>query len=270
MFWFFVYSLGCEGCRRGVSYFHLLSTRISYCNRKAVIGLKGSPRPVSNEMEHWRGLPEILLQEIYTYLNWQDLLATSSVCKRWRNCLFHPKHWKSVTFDYTGDNNAREVFLSYRVGKLVSKCTIVVSEQLGFHCAQGNEDLEFLLQQLAFSNLLTSLTIRPLHSVNKKQELISSKSPATHYPSNSKPFEFDSDDYFQEAKSHRSFSTKLGKNWWVWRNWVVDSSRKDAMDFPRVFHLSCRVMSAWNSYRRRGYLQCPNAVMVVTQCSVSG
>lgn len=43
-------------------------------------------------------LPEIVLVEIFSYLNFNDLCSASSTCKSWRQIFYHPKLWSSIPY----------------------------------------------------------------------------------------------------------------------------------------------------------------------------
>ena len=43
-------------------------------------------------------LPQMVLAEIFSYLNHNDLLSVSSTCSLWRTVLYHPKLWTSIPY----------------------------------------------------------------------------------------------------------------------------------------------------------------------------
>ena len=43
-------------------------------------------------------LPQIVLVEIFSYLNLHDLCSASSTCKLWRQIFYHPKLWSSIPY----------------------------------------------------------------------------------------------------------------------------------------------------------------------------
>ena len=42
-------------------------------------------------------LPNIVLKNIYSYLNLKEKLTASSTCSNWRNALYHPALWQKFT-----------------------------------------------------------------------------------------------------------------------------------------------------------------------------
>ena len=49
----------------------------------------------------WTNLPNLLIVEVFTYLTLTELLRASSICRRYRECLYHPRLWTTINFKVT-------------------------------------------------------------------------------------------------------------------------------------------------------------------------
>ncbi|GFR33117.1 f-box only protein 33 [Trichonephila clavata] len=114
----------------------------------------------------WNNLPSIIIVEIFSFLNLKDRLNASSVCKAWRNNLFHPKLWRKVVFQLNScdnktvnqSNGAR--FLAKHCGKFVREVVIEVN-------SSNPRDVQLckeVLKVLTYNNNLRALSIKPLSS----------------------------------------------------------------------------------------------------------
>ena len=72
----------------------------------------------------WGSLPSIAILEILSYLSHEDRLKVSSVCKRWRSCLFHPSLWRKITFDMGYTKRQKSRFLADRCGRFVREAEL--------------------------------------------------------------------------------------------------------------------------------------------------
>ncbi|XP_033751138.1 F-box only protein 33-like [Pecten maximus] len=73
---------------------------------------------------NWAVLPSVTLVEIFSYLSHDDKLRASSVCKRWRSCLFHPNLWQKIYFQLHSSKRMKTKFLADRCGHFVREITI--------------------------------------------------------------------------------------------------------------------------------------------------
>ncbi|CAL1285883.1 unnamed protein product [Larinioides sclopetarius] len=114
----------------------------------------------------WNNLPSIIIVEIFSFLSLRDRLNASSVCKAWRNNLFHPKLWRKVVFQLNScdnktvnqSNGAR--FLAKHCGRFVREVIIEVN-------SSNPRDVQLckeVLKVLTYNNNLRALSIKPLSS----------------------------------------------------------------------------------------------------------
>lgn len=73
---------------------------------------------------NWAVLPSVSLVEIFSYLSHDGKLKASSVCKRWRSCLFHPNLWQKIDFQLHSSKRIQSKFLADRCGHFVREITI--------------------------------------------------------------------------------------------------------------------------------------------------
>ena len=52
---------------------------------------------------NWMSLPNLVLIEIFSYLNRNEKIQASSVCKSWRSSLFYPKFWRGLHLNFIRD-----------------------------------------------------------------------------------------------------------------------------------------------------------------------
>lgn len=115
----------------------------------------------------WNNLPSIIIVEIFSFLSLKDRLRASSVCKAWRNNLFHPKLWRKVVFQLNScdnktvnHNNDGARFLAKHCGRFVREVVIEVN-------SSNPKDVQLckdILKVLTFNNNLRALSIRPRSS----------------------------------------------------------------------------------------------------------
>ena len=72
----------------------------------------------------WALMPSVLIVEILSYISLTDRLKVSSVCKRWRSCLFHPTLWSRITFDVGLKKREKSKFLSSVCGRFIKECVV--------------------------------------------------------------------------------------------------------------------------------------------------
>ena len=69
-------------------------------------------------------MPSVLIVEILSYISLPDRLKASSICKRWRSCLFHPLLWKRITFEASLRKRDKSRFLSTACGRFIKECVV--------------------------------------------------------------------------------------------------------------------------------------------------
>ena len=72
----------------------------------------------------WALMPSVLIVEILSYISQTDRLNASSVCKRWRSCLFHPSLWSRITFDIGLNKRDKSRFLSGACGRFIRESVV--------------------------------------------------------------------------------------------------------------------------------------------------
>ncbi|KAK8762573.1 F-box only protein 33 [Amblyomma americanum] len=104
-------------------------------------------------------LPSVVLVEIYEYLSFRDKLKASSTCRAWRECLFHPRFWTTLTIRLSRKRNAwrQAEFLSRKCGRFVRHFT------LEFDCTSPQivQQCVAVLAFLGENRQLASLCLRP-------------------------------------------------------------------------------------------------------------
>ncbi|XP_054719690.1 F-box only protein 33-like [Uloborus diversus] len=115
----------------------------------------------------WSNLPSIIIVEIFSFLSLKDRLNAASVCKAWRNHLFHPQLWRKVVFQLNSCDiktvnhkidGAR--FLAKQCGKFVREAVIEVN-------SLNPKDVRLcknILRVLTFNRNLRALSIKPRSS----------------------------------------------------------------------------------------------------------
>lgn len=65
----------------------------------------------------WIQLPNLIVIEIFSYLNQHDRIQASSVNSEWRACLFYPRFWNRLHLKFTScpQDFKRTSFLCYNV-----------------------------------------------------------------------------------------------------------------------------------------------------------
>ncbi|KAH7961165.1 hypothetical protein HPB52_004344 [Rhipicephalus sanguineus] len=104
-------------------------------------------------------LPSVVLVEIYEYLSFRDKLKASSTCRAWRDCLFHPRFWTTLTIRFSRKRNAwrQAEFLAKKCGRFVRHFT------LEFDCTSPQivQQCIAILALLGENRQLASLSLRP-------------------------------------------------------------------------------------------------------------
>lgn len=72
----------------------------------------------------WTALPSVIIVEIFSYLSKSDRVRISSVCRRWRQCLFHPCLWSRVDYELCLSKRQKSRFLSDRCGRFIRQAIV--------------------------------------------------------------------------------------------------------------------------------------------------
>uniref|UniRef100_A0A131XUJ6 Putative f-box n=1 Tax=Ixodes ricinus TaxID=34613 RepID=A0A131XUJ6_IXORI len=114
---------------------------------------------VCGNFADFAALPSVVLVEIYKHLSFEDRLRASSTCRAWRDCLFHPRFWTSLTVRLGRKRNKwrRAEFLARKCGRFVRHF------ELEFDCSSGQivSQCIAVLTLLGDNRQLASLSLRP-------------------------------------------------------------------------------------------------------------
>lgn len=113
---------------------------------------------------NWNNLPNVVLDQIFSYLSWSDKIKASSTCKRWRSGLYHPSLWKKLLFSLKDLNQAKAEKAQYFIqafGRLVRSVNITFDS---LDCSSSSLADE-LLCTLRENSRLKKLTLVPSHGV---------------------------------------------------------------------------------------------------------
>jgi len=119
----------------------------------------------------WVRLPNLILVEIFSYLNRKDRIQASSVNSQWRYCLFYPKFWSRLLFKFTRDlrDSRRSEFLLLNISfRCLLKVTIVFDNE-----RQCLAKVLQCLRKVASANNLRGLRLKPRQCVAHEKSVIS-------------------------------------------------------------------------------------------------
>uniref|UniRef100_A0A1W7RAJ0 F-box only protein 33 n=1 Tax=Hadrurus spadix TaxID=141984 RepID=A0A1W7RAJ0_9SCOR len=107
----------------------------------------------------WSTLPSIIIIEILSLLSHRDRLNASSVCKTWRDCLFHPSLWRRVTLKVNSclDRNESCRFLVNHFGRFARSVTI----ELNSLNPRDVKECRDVLEVLTYNRNLEGLSLKP-------------------------------------------------------------------------------------------------------------
>ncbi|KAF5271299.1 hypothetical protein FQR65_LT05314 [Abscondita terminalis] len=120
---------------------------------------KGDPEIIQNYAHTWEYLPSVILFKIYSMLNVKDRINASSVCRYWRQNLYHPIFWQEATFVIDISNLAKNYYQSSVLARFVQNATVKFNS-LSPQCVSG---FIALLQSLSTNGNLKSLLLQPTH-----------------------------------------------------------------------------------------------------------
>ncbi|KAH0813329.1 F-box only protein 33-like isoform X3 [Tenebrio molitor] len=110
-------------------------------------------------LPYWAHLPSIVIHDIFDLLDKKDRQNASSVCKSWRQNVFHPKWWPEVTFKIEPCNIDRAKFFTTFFGRIVT-CAKIKVNTLTPDCT---DEFITLIEALSENNNLKELIIEPTH-----------------------------------------------------------------------------------------------------------
>lgn len=112
----------------------------------------------------WNNLPNVVLDQIFSYLSWSDKIKASSTCKRWRCGLYHPSLWKTLSFSLqslNGDRVAKAHYFIETCARIVRSAHIIFDS---LDCSSLSLTDE-LLDILRENSQLKKLMLIPSHGV---------------------------------------------------------------------------------------------------------
>ena len=105
----------------------------------------------------WAALPSIIIVEILSYLSLTDRLAASGICRRWRECLYHPLLWKSMSFRVKYGSRRKAKHLAEMCGKFVREALL----EFNSTCSPDVRDCLRILDILSANANLERFVFRP-------------------------------------------------------------------------------------------------------------
>ena len=109
-------------------------------------------------------LPNIVLKNIYSYLNLKEKLTASSTCSNWRNALYHPALWQNFTLKiylcYIEDIESA-YYKAKAFGKYINKL-IIRFEPKDFLLLQ---ELANILEIIKQNRGLMQISLSPIYNV---------------------------------------------------------------------------------------------------------
>lgn len=124
--------------------------------------LRGWPNvktSMTQDISGWAYLPNILLHDIFSRLSPTDRRRASSVCRAWRQALYHPSFWQNQCFSINPYDIQRHKYLTKACGHLVRNATVryqSLSDVCVFEVAK-------LLQRMTKNYSIRSLMLEPSH-----------------------------------------------------------------------------------------------------------
>ena len=108
--------------------------------------------------QNWAEVPSVLIVEILSYLSLKDRIKASSVCKRWRSCLFHPSLWKRIVFKLDSRDREGAKFLAEKCGRFISHAVV----KFNSHNISEVRECEKLLEIFSKNKNLQYFSLQPL------------------------------------------------------------------------------------------------------------
>ena len=108
--------------------------------------------------EDWSSLPSIIIVDILSYLDLSEKLRVSTVCRRWRSCIFHPSLWKDQALKLKIGTRKKNGNLTDVCSKFVQEVTIEFQTRNAFMM----RDFVSYLESISGNPNLQSFVLKPL------------------------------------------------------------------------------------------------------------
>lgn len=109
-------------------------------------------------MRSWNDIPNLVLDQIFSYLSWSDMVNASSTCKSWRYRLYHPRFWNSISFSLTNLNNKdkeeKAKYFIHACGKIVKFVNITFDSLDPLSSVLTDNLLQILYDNAALKKLM--------------------------------------------------------------------------------------------------------------------
>lgn len=146
-----------------IAYTQLFLSSVKFIYRKCDLELFKKVMEVVTSSD-WNNLPNVVLDQIFSYLSWSDKIKASSTCKRWRCGLYHPSLWKTLSFSLqslNGDRIAKAHYFIETCARIVRSAHIIFDS---LDCSSLSLTDE-LLDILRENSQLKKLMLIPSHGV---------------------------------------------------------------------------------------------------------
>ncbi|KAL1462840.1 hypothetical protein WDU94_014646 [Cyamophila willieti] len=123
----------------------------------------------SNETSNWNILPSLILNEIFSYLEYKDKLQASSTCKQWRIALHQTNQVPDVHFQirkFDEDKVIKSNYIAQCIARKVKNITISF-DSISAHCVQL---LANILEELSTNVKVQKLVLNPSHCLFQKDQ----------------------------------------------------------------------------------------------------
>lgn len=124
----------------------------------------------SNDTTTWNNLPSLILNEIFSYLEYKDKLVASTTCKQWRSALHHTNQLPDVHLQIRKQDEDKIIKSNYIAQHIACKVKhLTVSfDSISALCL---ELLSNILEELASNPLVKDVILNPSHCQFQKDVL---------------------------------------------------------------------------------------------------
>lgn len=121
----------------------------------------------ANDNSNWNILPSLILNEIFSYLEYKDKLQASSTCKQWRIAFHHTNQVPDVNFHirkYDEDKVIKSNYIAQCIARKVKHLTVSF-DSISSLCLQL---LANILEELSTNSKVQSVILNPSHCLFQK------------------------------------------------------------------------------------------------------
>lgn len=121
----------------------------------------------SKDFTTWNNLPSLILNEIFSYLQYRDKLQASSTCKQWRIALHHTNQLADVHFQIRKDDEdivVKSNYIAQYIAHKVKHLTVSF-DSISAVCLQL---LSNILQEVSTNSKVKQVVLNPSHCLFQK------------------------------------------------------------------------------------------------------